>query len=72
MVFVLAGNKKGMFKVLGHGNGMTSLLPYVLNFKDYSDVQLLDIMGSYIKKKFEGEMEVEGGHDGLYMRVAAR
>ena len=72
VVFVLAGTEKGMFKVLGHGNGTTALLPYVFNFKDYTDTQLLEIMGSYVKKKFDGKMEVEGGLDGLYMRVAAR
>lgn len=72
VVFVFAGTEKGMFKVLGHGNGTAALLPYVLNFKDYSDDQLLEIMGTYVKKKFGGKMEVEGGLDGLYMRVAAR
>lgn len=72
VVFIFAGNEKGMRKVLGHGTGTTTLLPYVLNFKDYTDDQLLEIMGLYTKKKFDGKMEVEGGLDGLYMRVAAR
>lgn len=72
VVFLFAGNEKGMRNVLGHGTGTSILLPYVLNFKDYSDNELLQMMGSYIKKKFDGKMEVEGGFDGLYMRIAAR
>ncbi|TEY87488.1 hypothetical protein BOTCAL_0001g00140 [Botryotinia calthae] len=72
-VFILAGHEKGMRKLLGHGTkSVTSLLPNVLTFDDFTEPELLEILNSCIKKRFEGKMEVEGGHDGLYMRVAAR
>ncbi|KAF7877055.1 uncharacterized protein EAF02_008275 [Botrytis sinoallii] len=72
-VFILAGHEKGMRKLLGHGTkSVASLLPNVLTFDDFTEPELLEILNSCIKKRFEGKMEVEGGHDGLYMRIAAR
>ncbi|KAI9651106.1 hypothetical protein NHQ30_001143 [Ciborinia camelliae] len=72
-VFILAGHEEGMRKLLGHGTkSVASLLPNVLTFDDFSEPELLDILSSCIKKKFDGKMEVEGGYDGLYMRIAAR
>lgn len=72
-VFILAGHEKGMRKLLGHGTkSVASLLPHVLTFDDFTEPELLEILNSCIKKKFEGKMEVEGGNDGLYMRIAAR
>ncbi|KAJ8061743.1 hypothetical protein OCU04_009540 [Sclerotinia nivalis] len=73
VVFILAGHEKGMRKLLGQGTkSVASLLPNVLTFDDFSESELLEILGSCIKKKFDGKMKVEGGYDGLYMRVAAR
>ncbi|APA13644.1 hypothetical protein SS1G_07698 [Sclerotinia sclerotiorum 1980 UF-70] len=73
VVFILAGHEKGMRKLLGHGTkSVTSLLPNVLTFDDFSESELLEILSSCIKKKFDGKMEVEGGYDGLYMRIAAK
>ncbi|KAF7948091.1 uncharacterized protein EAE97_003502 [Botrytis byssoidea] len=72
-VFILAGHEKGMRKLLGHGTkSVASLLPNVLTFDDFTEPELLEILNSCIKKKFDGKMEVEGGNDGLYMRIAAR
>lgn len=72
-VFILAGHEKGMRKLLGHGTkSVSSLLPNVLTFDDFSEPEILDLLGSCIKKRFDGRMEAEGGHDGLYMRIAAR
>ncbi|TGO30099.1 hypothetical protein BPAE_0008g00910 [Botrytis paeoniae] len=73
VVFILAGHEKGMRKLLGHGTkSVASLLPNVLTFDDFTEPELLEILKSCIKKKFGEKMEVEGGHDGLYMRIAAR
>ncbi|PQE23789.1 NFX1-type zinc finger-containing 1 protein [Rutstroemia sp. NJR-2017a BBW] len=72
-VFILAGREKGMRKWLGHGTkDVASLLPNVLTFKDFTEPELLELLSSCIKKRFNNKMEVEGGHDGLYMRIAAR
>lgn len=73
IIFVLAGNEKDMIKLLGGGNGnVSSLLPYVLRFSDFSDEELLELLVLRIKKKFGDKMTVEGGFDGKYMRIAAR
>ncbi|CAD6452430.1 875f01ce-4a69-44a0-afed-3e6f2dd037ec [Sclerotinia trifoliorum] len=73
VVFILAGHEKGMRKLLGHGaKSVTSLLPNVLTFDDFSESELLEILSSCIKKKFDGKMEVEGGYNGLYMRIAVK
>ncbi|KAM3068967.1 hypothetical protein ACMFMG_004144 [Clarireedia jacksonii] len=72
-VFILAGREKGMRKWLGHGTkNVASLLPNILTFKDFTEPELLELLSSCIKKKFDNKMEVEGGYDGLYMRIAAR
>ncbi|TGO91630.1 hypothetical protein BPOR_0022g00150 [Botrytis porri] len=72
-VFILAGHEKGMRKLLGHGTkSVASLLPNVLIFDDFTEPELLEILNSCIKRKFDGKMEVEGGNDGIYMRIAAR
>ncbi|PQE08262.1 NFX1-type zinc finger-containing 1 protein [Rutstroemia sp. NJR-2017a BVV2] len=72
-VFILAGREKGMRKWLGHGTkDVASLLPNILTFKDFTEPELLELLSSCIKKRFNNKMEVEGGHDGLYMRIAAR
>jgi DNA replication protein DnaC len=72
-VFILAGREKGMRKWLGQGTkNVASLLPNILTFKDFTEPELLELLSSGIKKKFDNKMEVEGGYDGLYMRIAAR
>ncbi|RFU29235.1 hypothetical protein B7463_g7080, partial [Scytalidium lignicola] len=72
VLLLLAGYEKGMLKLLGHNHRATANLPHVLKFPEYSNEQLLQILTSLIKKRFDGKMRVEGGDDGLYMRVAAR
>lgn len=73
VIFILAGNEKGMRKLLGHGDkGVQSLLPHTVLCPDYSDSELLDILGLCIEKEFKGEMDVEGGMKGKYMRIATK
>ncbi|KUJ21293.1 P-loop containing nucleoside triphosphate hydrolase protein [Mollisia scopiformis] len=72
-VFIFAGKEKEMMDVLGHGDkNLSSLLPYHIRFKDYTDEELREILWYSMKKKFDGKAEVEGGKEGLYMRIATR
>jgi Cdc6-like AAA superfamily ATPase len=73
IAFIFAGTERGLRDLLGAGNGnVGSLLPHVVHFEDFTDEELLKILIARIEKRFNGKMRVEGGIDGVYMRVAAR
>jgi hypothetical protein len=72
IVFILAGYNKQMEKFFEHNPGLPSRIPYNLQFTDYTDVELQQMLRKLIIKKYEGKMEVEGGMGGLYMRIVVR
>lgn len=62
-----------MQKIIGHGSHSTAtMFPYLINFHDFKDDELIVIFGRLVKKKWDGKMSVEGGEDGLFVRVATR
>ena len=71
VVFVLAGYNKQMESFFAHNPGLPSRFPNELQFKDYEDKELLDILVSKFDKKYDGRMELEGGTRGLYTRIVA-
>jgi Cdc6-like AAA superfamily ATPase len=72
IVFVFAGHRKQMEKFFTHNPGIPSRIPVRLDFQDYEDSELLQIMHSELDKKYDGRMTIEGGPGGLYMRIATR
>ena len=72
IVFIFAGYNKQMEKFFEHNQGLTSRMPYRLQFADYNDGELLQMFGRKIEKEFNGNMKVERGAAGLYARVAVR
>ena len=72
MVFILAGYKKKMEKLLAHNQGLSERFPCRLNFEDFDDAELMQIMESWIRKTWGDKMVVEDGLGGLYCRIAAR
>lgn len=72
IIFILAGYNKQMEKFFEHNPGLTSRIPYSLQFGDYSDDELLCILCQHILKKYNGKMDIEDGERGLYMRIAVR
>jgi SpoVK/Ycf46/Vps4 family AAA+-type ATPase len=72
VVFLFAGLEDGMTKILGSGSGVAGMLPNIVRFKDLEDDELRRVLWDDIKKKGSEKVEVEGGEDGLFMRVAAR
>ncbi|KAI0469628.1 P-loop containing nucleoside triphosphate hydrolase protein [Xylaria cf. heliscus] len=72
IVFVFAGYRKQMEAFFAHNPGIPSRIPIQLDFQDYKDNELLQIMQHALDKKFSGRMKVEGGAGGLYMRIASR
>ncbi|KAI1172371.1 P-loop containing nucleoside triphosphate hydrolase protein [Nemania sp. FL0916] len=72
IVFVFAGYRKQMEAFFAHNPGIPSRIPVRLDFQDYEDNELLQIMHHEIDKKFSGRMKIERGPEGLYMRIASR
>jgi flagellar biosynthesis GTPase FlhF len=73
MVFILAGYQRPMEKFFAHNPGLPSRFPHELEFDDYDDNELLQILEYRIKKKYQNPpMKVEGGFGGLYCRIVAR
>lgn len=72
VVFVLAGYTKNMEAFFAHNPGIPSRVPIILNFNDYTDKELLRILESRLEKQYDGNMQVEGGLGGLYLRITAR
>lgn len=72
LAFVFAGYTKEMEPFLESNPGLRSRLPYTFNFSDFSNDELHMIMKRRIREKYHGKMKIEGGDDGLYMRIAIR
>lgn len=72
IVIVLAGYRSRMEKFLGHNPGLPSRFPHELRFEDYSDDELRQISKYRVNKKYNGQMKVTDGMDGLYSRIVAR
>lgn len=72
VVFILAGYNKQMEKFFAHNPGLPSRFPHEMQFKDYEDIELRQILEYQVKKRFSGRMKVELGHQGLYCRIVAR
>lgn len=70
MIFV--GYKDEMEAFFDYNPGLPSRIPYVMDFADFTDHELWKILHSYIDKRYKKQMIVEGGMDGLYMRIAIR
>ncbi|OCL11175.1 P-loop containing nucleoside triphosphate hydrolase protein [Glonium stellatum] len=72
LVVVFAGYKEELESFFSHNPGLKSRIPNTLSFKDFGETELLKILQDCIINNFHGRMKVEGGLDGLYMRVATR
>lgn len=72
VVFVIAGYSKQMESFFAHNPGFASRFPITMNFQDYTDNELLEILQWQINRNYKGRMKIEGGLDGLYCRIASR
>lgn len=55
-----------------HNPGIPSRIPHQIQFQDYGDDELLQILHHVIEERYRGTMKVEGGMGGLYLRIVAR
>jgi len=72
VVFILAGYHKEMEKFFEHNPGFDSRIPHCLNFADYSDEELMVMLGRLLDKKYNGRAKIEGGLQGLFARIFIR
>lgn len=72
IVFIFAGYAKQMEKFFAHNPGLNSRIPYQLKFTDYEDGELLCILQQVIDKIYKGNMKIEDGPHGLFMRIVIR
>lgn len=72
ITFVLAGYSKQMESFFAHNPGFPSRFPITMNFEDYTDEELRQILKRQVNRTFANNMEVDDGLDGLYFRIAAR
>ncbi|RPA83460.1 P-loop containing nucleoside triphosphate hydrolase protein [Ascobolus immersus RN42] len=71
LVFILAGYNKQMEKFFMHNPGIPSRFPHAFQFEDYTDKELCQILRKTIDDQFSGQMAVEEGMDGRFLRVVA-
>jgi DNA replication protein DnaC len=69
VVFILAGYRKEMEKFFEHNPGFDNRMPHRLNFEDYSDQELLTMLGRMLNKEYAGRVKLEDGPGGLYARI---
>ncbi|TGZ81267.1 hypothetical protein EX30DRAFT_371621 [Ascodesmis nigricans] len=72
LAVIFAGYKKEMEAFFEHNPGLSSRVPYILNFEDMDDVSLWTIMSDLIAQRYHGRMNVKLGMCGLYMRILIR
>ncbi|KAJ8127585.1 hypothetical protein O1611_g6051 [Lasiodiplodia mahajangana] len=72
LAIVFVGYREEMESFFEHNPGLSSRIPYVMDFDDFTDYELWKILCKNITDQYHGKMEVEGGMDGLYMRCITR
>ncbi|KAI6611012.1 hypothetical protein MCOR08_010878 [Pyricularia oryzae] len=72
IAFVLAGYNKNMESFFAHNPGLPSRFPYEIKFADYTDDELLHILGLKINTQYNGTMVCEDGLYGFYCRIVAK
>ena len=71
LVIVFVGYNKEMEAFFEHNPGLYSRIPHNLQFEDLKAEELWSILSSKIEKKYGMTLDIEGGIDGLYVRIAS-
>lgn len=72
VIFIFTGSGKDMETFMNHNRGLAGRVPFTINFDDYQDSELLQILEKQLHNKFNGKMKVDKGVKGVYMRIVAR
>ncbi|KAI0892960.1 P-loop containing nucleoside triphosphate hydrolase protein [Annulohypoxylon nitens] len=71
-IVIFTGYKEEMETFFEHNAGLRSRIPHTINFEDFTDHGLWKVLQSNIHTYYDNRMRVEGGMDGLYMRIVIR
>ncbi|KAK0673404.1 P-loop containing nucleoside triphosphate hydrolase protein [Cercophora samala] len=72
-VVIFAGYKQEFEPFFAHNDGLSSRLPQVFTFGDFSDDQLRNILLGFFEKRFSRHsFEIEGGKDGPFVSAVVR
>ncbi|RFU74458.1 stage v sporulation k [Trichoderma arundinaceum] len=69
---ILVGYKEQLEPLFHHNVGLLSRFPYIMNFTDFDNGDLWQILVNGMRKLYEGKMQIDGGEDGLYTRIIIR
>ncbi|XHG06593.1 hypothetical protein AWENTII_009781 [Aspergillus wentii] len=69
---IFAGYKDEMESFIEHNPGLSSRIPWTLDFVDFTEAELWRILSDRIEKDYHGRMRVEDGMAGKPMRIAVR
>lgn len=72
VVFLFAGPLQQMQSFMGLSPSLRSHVPFTFRFDDFADGELHQILVQQLQSKFQGKMRVEGGVNGVFMRVLTR
>lgn len=72
VVFLFAGPLQKMQSFMGLSPSLRSHVPFTFRFDDFSDGELHQILVQQLQFKFQGKMRVEGGVNGVFMRILTR
>jgi Cdc6-like AAA superfamily ATPase len=72
VVFIFAGYRSNMEKFFEHNPGFSSRIPYTLHFEDYTDSELLSMLQQKMTQYYKTGINIDGGLNGLFMRIAVR
>ncbi|EMT73145.1 ESX-1 secretion system protein EccA1 [Fusarium odoratissimum] len=72
VVLIIAGNGEwGLSDLMGYSAEVSNHFP-VLKLPNYTAEELQMVFHGMMRKWFKGKMEVEGGYDGLYVKILIR
>lgn len=71
LVVIFAGYKAHLEPLLEHNPGLASRIPWIFRFSNFTEPGLWNILRDNIQRNYK-HLKIEGGIDGLYMRIAVR
>lgn len=72
VIFLFAGPLQQMQTFMGLSPSLRSHVPFTFRFDDFTDSELHQILVQRLESKFQGKTCIEGGVNGVFMRILAR
>lgn len=72
IIFLFAGPLKQMQSFVGLSPSLRSHVPFTFRFDDFADGELHQILVAQLRSKFQDKIRMEGGINGILMRILIR